>query len=75
MALLLIDLVEPFTIVSWNYPRHSHRLLSTEFSLTHCSLPHTHGICISLSAYAYWNLCGKDTWPRTTLSLTAILKE
>ena len=49
MSPLLIDLVESFAIVSWNYPQWSHRLLSTEFPLTHCSLPHTHGICISLN--------------------------
>ena len=46
MALLLVDLVESFAIVNWNYhPQRSHWLFPTEFPLTHCSLPHTHGIC------------------------------
>ena len=39
MALLLIDLVKSFTIVSWNYyPLGSHQLLSTVFLLNLCTL-------------------------------------
>lgn len=39
MAPLLIDLVESFTIVSWNYyPLGSHRMLSTVFLLNLCTL-------------------------------------
>ena len=40
MGLLLIELVESFAILD--------TVINCELPLTHCSLPHTHGICISL---------------------------
>ena len=43
MALLLIDLVESFAIAILD------PLIDCEFSLTHCSLPHTRGIWVSLA--------------------------
>ena len=74
MAPLVVNLAESFTIVSWNYCRCSHRLLSTKYPLPHCSLPHTHGICISLSAYTHW-LCGKDTQEEYKLAVVAFYRE
>ena len=47
LLLLLIELVESFTIIVILYT-----LIHCEFPLTHSSLAHTHGICITLS-----NLC------------------
>ena len=43
MALFLTDLVESFAIATLN------PLIDCEFSLTHCSLPHTRGIWVSLA--------------------------